>query len=183
MTDLIAKEIFLTKGKGTHRERLTSFELSLRDAGIAAFNLVRVSSIFPPNCKLISRNQGLPKLQQGQIVYCVISETATKEPNRLLASAVGAAIPRDPSLYGYLSEHHGFGQTEKVAGDYSEDIAAEMLATTLGVDFDPNQSWDEKKELWKISGRIFRTRNITQSATGHKDGLWTTVIAAAVFIL
>ena len=183
LTDLIAKEIFLTKGKGTHREKLTSFELSLRDAGIAAFNLVRVSSIFPPNCKLIPRNQGLSKLQQGQVVFCVMSETATNEPHRLIASAVGVATPRDPSLYGYLSEHHGYGQTERVAGDYSEDIAAEMLATTLGVDFDPDHSWDEKRELWQISGRMFRSRNVTQSATGHKDGLWTTVIAAAVFIL
>ena len=183
LTDLIAKEIFLTKGKGTHREKLTSFELSLRDAGIAAFNLVRVSSIFPPNCKLIPRNQGLSKLQQGQVVFCVMSETATNEPHRLIASAVGVATPRDPSLYGYLSEHHSYGQTERVAGDYSEDIAAEMLATTLGVDFDPDHSWDEKRELWQISGRMFRSRNVTQSATGHKDGLWTTVIAAAVFIL
>ena len=182
LTDLIAKELFLTKGKGTHREKLTSFELSLRDAGIAAFNLVRVSSIFPPNCKLIPRNQGLSKLQQGQVVFCVMSETATNEPHRLIASAVGVATPRDPSLYGYLSEHHGYGQTERVAGDYSEDIAAEMLATTLGVDFDPDHSWDEKRELWQISGRMFRSRNVTQSATGHKDGLWTTVIAAAVFI-
>jgi arginine decarboxylase len=183
LTHLIAKEIFLTKGKGTHREKLTSFELSLRNAGIAAFNLVRVSSIFPPNCKLISRKQGLTKLQQGQVVFCVMSETATNEPNRLIASAVGVAVPRDPGLYGYLSEHHGYGQTERMAGDYSEDIAAEMLATTLGVDFDPDHSWDEKRELWKISGRIFRTRNVTQSATGHKDGLWTTVIAAAVFLI
>ncbi|MEE2822356.1 MAG: arginine decarboxylase, pyruvoyl-dependent [Acidobacteriota bacterium] len=183
MTDFIAKEIFLTKGKGIHREKLTSFELSLRNAGIAACNLVRVSSIFPPHCKLISRKQGLPRLNQGQVVFCVMSETSTNEPNRLIASAIGIAMPRNPTLYGYLSEHHGYGQTEKMAGDYSEDLAAEMLARTLGVDFDPDQSWDEKRELWKISGRIFRTRNVTQSAMGHKDGLWTTVIAAAVFIL
>ena len=183
MTNLIAKGLFLTKGKGTHREKLTSYELALRDAGIAAFNLVRVSSIFPPHCKLLSKKQGLAQLQQGQIVFCVISETATNEPNRLIASAVGVAMPRDSSLYGYLSEHHGYGQTERVAGDYSEDIAAEMLATTLGVELDPEHSWDEKREQWKISGRIFRTRNVTQSATGHKDGLWTTVIATAVLLL
>ena len=48
-----AKGVFLTKGVGKHREKLNSFELSLRSAGIAEFNLVRVKSIFPPNCKLI----------------------------------------------------------------------------------------------------------------------------------
>ena len=122
------------------------------------------------------------KLKQGQIVFTVMSEAATNEPNRLIAAAVGIAMPKDPSLYGYLSEHHGYGQTEKRAGDYSEDIAAEMLATTLGVDFDPDQDWDEKRELWKISGQIFKSTNITQSAVGHKDGFWTTAVAAAVFI-
>ena len=179
----IAKEMFLTKGTGKHREKLTSFEMALRNAGIAAFNIVRVSSIFPPHCKLISKSKGLKKLQQGQIVFTVMSEAATDEANRLVAAAVGVAMPRDPTLYGYLSEHHCHGQTEKVAGDYSEDLAAEMLATTLGVDFDPDQDWDAKRELWRISGRIVKTTNITQSAVGNKNNLWTTVVAAAVLII
>jgi len=179
---LIAKQIFLTKGVGKHRERLTSFEMALRDAGIAAFNLVRVSSIFPPGCKLIGKKHGLRQLSPGQVVFCVMSEASTNEANRLTAASVGIARPRDADQYGYLSEHHSHGQTEKIAGDYAEDLAAEMLATTLGVDFDPNQSWDEKREIWKISGQIVNTRNITQSAIGDKDGLWTTVIAAAVLI-
>jgi arginine decarboxylase len=178
----IAKEMFLTKGTGKHREQLTSFEMALRDAGIAAFNIVRVSSIFPPHCKLIPKSKGLEKLQEGQIVFAVMSEAATDEANRLVAAAVGVAMPRDPSLYGYLSEHHGHGQTERVAGDYSEDLAAEMLATTLGVNFDPDQDWDAKRELWKISGRIVRTTNMTQSAIGKKNGVWTTVVAAAILI-
>jgi arginine decarboxylase len=180
---LIAKEIFLTKGVGKHKERLTSFEMALRDAGIAAFNLVRVSSIFPPRCKLISKSQGLRRLKAGSIVFCVMSENTTNEPNRLIAASIGIARPKDPDGYGYLSEHHSFGQTEKIAGDYAEDLAAEMLATTLGVDFDPNQSWDEKREIWKISGGIVSTRNLTQSAIGDKDGLWTTVISAAVLMI
>jgi arginine decarboxylase len=180
---LIAKEIFLTKGVGKHKERLTSFEMALRDAGIAAFNLVRVSSIFPPRCRLISKSQGLRRLKAGSIVFCVMSENSTNEPNRLIAASIGIARPKDPEGYGYLSEHHSYGQTEKIAGDYAEDLAAEMLATTLGVDFDPNQSWDEKREIWKISGGIVSTRNITQSAVGDKDGLWTTVIGAAVLMI
>ena len=45
---MVPKRLFFTKGVGKHKERLTSFELALRDAGIAAQNLVRVSSIFPP---------------------------------------------------------------------------------------------------------------------------------------
>src|SRR2546426_1016111 len=178
----VAKKIFLTKGVGKHRERLSSFELALRNAGIAACNIVRVSSIFPPNCKLISRSEGLKHLRPGQVAFTVISENSTREPHRLIAAGIGLALPADKSMYGYLSEHHSFGETEEVAGEYAEELAAEMLATTLNVEFDPDLSWDEKKEVYRISNKIVRTMNITQSAVGDKRGLWSTVLGAAILI-
>ena len=181
--DLLPKAVFLTRGVGRHREKLASFEEALRDARIAQFNLVSVSSIFPPGCRLISRKRGLEKLDPGQIVYTVMSRNQTDENRRLLAASVGLAMPADKHAYGYLSEHHSFGQTEKEAGDYAEDLAAEMLATILGVDFDPDAAWDEKRELWKISGKIVRTQEITQSAIGGRAGMWTTVVTAACFVL
>src|SRR5438876_2959145 len=137
----VAKKIFLTKGVGKHRERLSSFELALRNAGIAACNIVRVSSIFPPNCKLISRSEGLKHIKPGQVAFTVISENSTKEAHRLIAASIGLALPSDKSMYGYLSEHHSFGETEEVAGEYAEELAAEMLATTLNVEFDPDLSF------------------------------------------
>ncbi len=175
-------KMFLTKGVGRHPEQLTSFEMALRDAGLAMFNLVSVSSIFPPRCKLVGKRAGLNELAPGQVVFTVLSRAATNEPHRLLAATIGVAIPKDRSHYGYLSEHHSFGQTEDAAGEYAEDLAAEMLATVLGADFDPAQSWDEKREIWRIQNEIVTTRNITQSAMGHKDGWWTSVIAAAVLV-
>lgn len=178
----LPKRIFLTKGVGKHREKLHSFELALRDAGIEAANIVRVSSIFPPACKVLPKSKGLKELQAGQILFCVISENSTNEPHRMIAASIGLAIPADIKAHGYLSEHHSFGQTERVAGDYAEDLAAEMLATIQGVSFDPDMSWDEKRELWKISGKIVRTRNITQTAKGDKVGFWTTVLSAAVLL-
>jgi arginine decarboxylase len=179
---MVPKRLFFTKGGGKHRERLTSFELALRDAGIASQNLVRVSSIFPPNCKLISRVQGQRYLHHGEVVFAVVAENSTREPHRLLAASIGIAIPADRNTYGYLSEHHSFGEKEEAAGDYAEELAAEMLATTLNVEFDPDRSWDEKKEIYRISNKIVRTANVTQSAVGDKRGVWTTVIAAAIFI-
>lgn len=178
----VAKQIFLTKGVGRHREKLTSFEMALRDAGLAPFNLVHVSSIFPPRCKLIPKSQGLRKLFPGQIVFSVVSSNATNEPHRLIAASIGLAIPTDANAYGYLSEHHSFGEKENVAGDYAEDLAAEMLATTQGVEFDPDRSWDEKREIWRISNKIVKSTSITKTAVGHKDGLWTTVVTGAIFI-
>lgn len=178
----LPKKMFLTKGVGKSKEKLTSFELALRDAGVAEYNLVRVSSIFPPHCKIVSKHEGLRELTPGQIVHCVMSQCQTNEPHRLIAASIGLAIPKDRSHYGYLSEHHSYGQTDDVAGDYAEDLAASMLATILGVDFDPDASWDQKKEIWRISEKIVVTRNITQSAIGDKHRLWTTVIAGAILI-
>lgn len=178
----VPKRMFLTKGVGKHRERLASFELALRSAGIAACNLVRASSIFPPRCKLLSRTEGVKELRPGQVTFVVMSENSTREPHRLIAASVGIAIPTDRNMFGYLSEHHSFGETEEVAGDYAEELAAEMLATTLGVEFDPDRSWDEKKAIYRISNKIVRTMHITQSAIGDKRGLWTTVLAAAILL-
>jgi arginine decarboxylase len=178
---MVPKKLFFTKGVGRHKERLASFELALRDAGIEKFNLVTVSSILPPNCKIISKEEGLKKLKPGEIVYCVMARAETNENNRLIASSIGVAIPSDENQYGYLSEHHTYGETAETAGEYSEDLAASMLATTLGIEFDENMGWDEREQVYKMSGKIIKTRNITQSAEG-KAGLWTTVVAVAVFV-
>ncbi|MBI4040498.1 MAG: arginine decarboxylase, pyruvoyl-dependent [Deltaproteobacteria bacterium] len=178
----VAKEIFFVKGVGVHRAKLTSFEWALRDAGIASYNLVRVSSIFPPYCKIISASKGIEKLHHGSVVFAVIAESSTDEPNRLIVSSIGCAIPKDRSKFGYLSEHHVYGQTEKEAGDFAEDLAAEMLATTLGIEFDPDKNYDERKGEWKLKDEIVTTRNITQSAIGSKQKIWTTTIAAAILV-
>lgn len=179
----LPKQIFLTRGVGRHKEQLSSFELALRSAGIASCNLVQVSSIFPGGCKLISRAEGLRKIVPGEVIFSVMSQNATLEPHRLIAASVGLALPADNKLYGYLSEHHSFGQTDEEAGEYAEELAAEMLATTLNVEFDSDKSWDEKKEIYRISNKIVRTRNITQSAVGDKKGKWTTVLAAAIMLV
>lgn len=179
---MVPEKCFLTKGVGVHKEYLTSFELALRSAGIEKFNLVTVSSIYPPTCKRVTREDGLKLLKPGEVVYCVMARNATSEPNRLVAASVGMALPANVGQYGYISEHHPFGETDEKAGEYAEDLAATMLATTLNIEFDSNKDWDEREQIYKMSGKIIKTTNITQSAQGHKDGLWTTVIATVVFV-
>jgi arginine decarboxylase len=179
---IIPRYVFLTRGMGKHREKLASFEVALRNAGIAACNLVSVSSIIPPGARALSGQQGLKMLKPGQITYCVMSKLQTNEPNRLIAAAVGLAIPQDRSLYGYLSEHHAYGKTREATGEYAEDLAAGMLASTMGVEFDVDKAYDAKKEIWRISGKVVRTRHICQSAKADKKGIWTTVIAAAILL-
>jgi arginine decarboxylase len=179
---MVPKKIFFTKGVGKHKYELQSFELALRSAGIEKCNIVNVSSIIPPKCKIISREKGIKLLEPGRITYAVMSRNSTNEPNRVLGAAIGIAIPKEHDSYGYISEHHSFGEACKKIGDYVEDLAATMLATTLGLDFDPDKAWDERKQEYKMSGRFVRTQSLAQTTRGDKNGLWTTVIAAAVFL-
>ena len=183
MLDLVAKKLFLTKGVGIADDKLTSFEFALRNAGIAGTNIVLISSIFPPQAKLIPRKDGLKLIKPGQVLFTIYSRNQTNEPHRLVSASVGVAQPKDTSKYGYLSEYESFGQDERKTGDYAEDVAAQMLASSLGIPFDIDKSWDEKRQQWTISGQIYKTKNITQTAKGDKNGKWTTVFAAAVLIL
>jgi arginine decarboxylase len=182
MDGMVPVKVFLTKGVGRHKYQLKSFEEALRKAGVAQQNLVQVSSILPPKCKIIPREEGLKELSPGQITYCVMARSETNEHGRIIASSVGIAVPKDKSNWGYISEVHGHGMNQKEAADMSEDLAADMLGTTLGLEVDPNQAWSEKEQVYKASGLIIRTSNITQTARGQ-NGLWTTSVAIAMLLL
>jgi len=181
--NFVPQKIFLTQGIGTHKEKLASFELALRDAGIASLNLITVSSILPPKCNFVDKAEGIKALLPGQVVPIVLARSESNKPFTLVSSGVGVAVPRNREDYGYLSEHHCTGMNEDSMEEYVEDLAAEMLATTYGIKFDPDASWDEKRELWSIDNRIVKTRSIVQTGTVNSEGHWTTTVAAAVLIL
>ena len=184
MSKIIPKKLFFTKGVGHHKNKLQSFEIALRECGIEQCNLVNVSSIFPPDCKIISKEAGVKLLKPGQITFVVMAKNCTNEPNRLVTTAIGLAQPKNKAQYGYISEHHGFGEVKKKAADYAEDLAATMLASTLGIELDPNKAWDERKQLYITeNNRQFTSRSISQTAKGHKDGLWTTAVSCAVMLI
>lgn len=178
----VPDKVFFTKGVGRHKQKLQSFELALRDADVEQQNLVQVSSILPPHCKIISRKKGAKELKPGAITFCVMARSESNEPNRLMAASIGLAQPANKDRYGYLSEHHSFGEKEKIVSDYAEDLAATMLASTFGINFDPDKGYDERKEVYKLSGKIVRTTSTTHTAEGDKNGKWTTVVAIAVFL-
>jgi arginine decarboxylase len=173
--------VFLTKGIGVHRHRLTSFELALRDADIEQQNLVSISSILPPACKLTAREEGVATMRPGEITFAVMAREETNEPGRRVHASIGLARPADPAMYGYIAEHHGFGMTAQDSGDYTEDLAASMLASTLGIEFDPEAAWNERKKLYEHSQLIVESLSITAAAEGAASGLWTCAVAAAVF--
>ncbi len=180
---LVPKKVFFVNGKGFHKSKLAAFEQALRDAGIEKYNIVNVSSILPPYCIEIDKEDGLKQLRPGQIIFAVLARANSNEYNRLICASIGVAKPADKGHYGYLSEHHSFGVKPEKVGEIAEDLAAEMLATTLGIPFDPDANYDEKMEVFKMGGKIVETKNITASATVKEEDEWAAVIAAAIFIL
>jgi arginine decarboxylase len=178
----IPNRVFLTHGVASHRERLTAFEYALREADIEQQNLVAVSSILPPHCELIPRSAGVAALSPGEITFCVMARAETNEPGRWIMAGVGLARPKDSAHYGYISEHHGFGMSEAETSEYVEDLAATMLASTLGIEFNPDAAWDERKRVYEMSNLIVDTHSIAAAAHGAPRGDWTCVVAAAVFL-
>ncbi|MHB9029695.1 MAG: pyruvoyl-dependent arginine decarboxylase [Candidatus Latescibacterota bacterium] len=182
MQDFMPREVFFTSGVGVHRFRLSSFEDALRNAGVANQNLVSVSSILPPGCKIISREKGLQKIAPGSIRFTVMSRIDTDENGRRIAASIGLAQPKESARWGYLSEVHEYGFTRRESADMAEDLAASMLGTTLGIEVNPDVAWVEREKEYKATGLIIHTSNITQAACG-KAGFWATAVAMAVFIL
>ncbi|HDJ27161.1 MAG TPA: arginine decarboxylase, pyruvoyl-dependent [Aciduliprofundum sp.] len=178
---IVPRRVFLTRGIGRHATELGSFERALRDAGISRFNLVEVSSIFPPHAEIVEKEDALEGLQSGEVLFVVLSRISSNEYGRKLAAAVGIAVPKDRSHYGYISEYSSFGETEEQAADMAEDLAAEMLASTLGVT-DEKLTWDEAREAWRLSDKILLTRSIAAATEVRKSGEWTTAVAAAVLL-
>jgi arginine decarboxylase len=174
--------VFLTKGVGIHRHALTAFEYALRDADIEQQNLVYVSSILPPRCAIMERNAGVELLRPGDITFCVLARAETNEFGRHVYASLGLARPADPDMYGYISEQHGYGMTAEGAGEQTEDLAATMLASTLGLDFDPDAAWNERKQIYEHSNLIIDSESITAAAECGANNHWTCVVAAAVFL-
>ncbi len=180
--NFVPKKCFLTGGVGFHKTELQSFEMALRAGGIEKLNLVYVSSILPPHCEIIDKEEGLSLLTPGQITFCVMARATTDEYNRLVGASVGMAIPNNKNNYGYISEHHGYGMDKKELGDFAEDLATTMLATTLGIDFDPDKGYDERKDIYFMDGQIIKSDSYPVVCNGLKNG-FTTAVSSVIFLL
>ncbi|MDO5844832.1 MAG: arginine decarboxylase, pyruvoyl-dependent [Methanocorpusculum sp.] len=179
---VVPSKVFFTKGVGYHEERLVSFEMALRDAGIAPFNLVYVSSIMPPDADIVPRDEGLKYLSPGEIVYCVMARESLNKAGEKIAASIGLAVPQiHTKQHGYLSEHHCEGMSADECAVRAEKMAAIMLGTIMHIDVNPELDWNEQEKAYLASGKIIKTSNISEEAV-CRDGVWTTVISAAVFV-
>jgi arginine decarboxylase len=103
---LMAKTITMAAATAGHAEGgtpLNAFDNALLAAGIGNINLVKVSSIVPPDVSVIE----LPKIKPGAIVPTAYAAMTSEVPGETIAAAVGYALPDDPAKNGVIMEFHG----------------------------------------------------------------------------
>ena len=182
---LVPTKVFLTKGVGIAEKQLTSRELAMTDAGVEKVNMIKASSIIPPGCEFITPAEGKELLSIGQMAFAIMAEATTNEPHKLIAAGIGIAKPDDENEYGFFTEieqDQGYGKTEEKAAEEVMELAIHNLALSWRAPFDPKKDFDPKKKLYRIKEKNVRVSHMTQTTFGDKDGLYTTVFVAAVFL-
>ena len=182
---LVPRKVFVTRGLGVHEKQLTSRELAMTDAGVEKMNMIKASSIIPPGCEFISIREGKKQLMIGQMAFAILAQCSTNEPYKRISAAIGIAKPDDPDAYGFfteIEEDQGYGKTEEQAGEEVMHLAISNLAMSWRAKWN-DKMFDPRKKVYRIKNKNVRLSNVSQSATGDKDGKYTTVYVAAVFIL
>jgi arginine decarboxylase len=101
-----ALTIRVSAGSGTGRTPLSAFDAALRDAGVADFNLVRLSSVIPPGSTVVDVH-GRHQLTggHGDLLYCVYAAAYAYVPGETSWAGVGWALDRSGSGAGLFVEH------------------------------------------------------------------------------
>ena len=95
----------ITSGSGKNPFKLVAFDEALRDAQIADYNLVKISSILPKYCQSTTADT-LPT--RGSVLLSAFGSVSCNEKGRLIASAVSVAIPDYSNEVGVIMEYSGY---------------------------------------------------------------------------
>lgn len=131
-------KLHITSGIGTGPTTLAAFDSALNNAGIANYNILRLSSVVPPNSKIIRHgNKGIPAEAMpggwGDRLYAVMAEQREDNPNTEAWAGIGWV--QDPETKkGLFVEHEGSSEA-KVRSDITQSL--EALMATRKVDFGP----------------------------------------------
>lgn len=132
-------KIHITPGIGSGPTKLSAFDAALNDAGIANYNLIRLSSVIPPKSELVVHDQTVPtKIMPGEWgdrLYVVMAEQRVDTPNTEAWAGVGWVQDKKTGR-GLFVEHEGSSET-KVRRDIEQSLNA--LMATRNVDFGPIQ--------------------------------------------
>lgn len=127
--------IKLSAGIGTGPTKLAAFDAALNHAGVANYNLLRLSSVIPPKTTIKVASKALTKLpgNWGDRLYVVMAEERVDTPNAEAWAGIGWVQDKKTGK-GLFVEHEGNSETS-VRQDIKQSL--EALMATRGVDFGP----------------------------------------------
>ena len=113
--------ITITAGKGHAKTLLSAFDAALKDAGVHNYNLIRLSSIVPPDTKISVRKYETPPQEYGYRLYAVQAEIRSRESGKYIGAALGWY--QFPDGRGLFVEHEETGETKKaVESNLAENV-------------------------------------------------------------
>ncbi len=127
-------KIQISSGLGTGPTKLAAFDSSLNAAGVANFNLLKLSSVIPPKSEIVIRKDGEPSKvpgNWGDKLYVVMAETRVDTPNVEAWAGIGW-VQDKKTRRGLFVEHEGNSE-EAVRRDIKQSL--EALMATRNVDF------------------------------------------------
>ena len=126
-------KIYLTKSTGDGPTTLAAFDKALFEAGIANYNILRLSSVIPPGAEIIRPADGDMPIhgEWGDRLYVVMAEYRTAEVGVEAWAGIGWVVEKETGK-GLFVEHEGTSR-DKVTRDIQHSL--EALMETRGVDF------------------------------------------------
>ena len=117
-------KVAATAGCAEGGTTLNAFDNALLAARIGNVNLVKVSSIVPPDVDVVE----LPPIKPGALVPTAYAAITSETPGETIAAAVGYALPEDRTKAGVIMEYHD--RTDRAT---AEGVIRAMLAEAFAV--------------------------------------------------
>ncbi len=108
------RTIRITKGTGEGDTKIAAFDAALFDGNIANYNLLRLSSIIPPDSEIVLEKPNVNPQEFGNKLYVVYASEIQNEIGKEAWAGIGWVLAQDGSSKGLFTEHEGHSEQEVI---------------------------------------------------------------------
>jgi len=135
-------EFFITQGKGESNAgskglpyETGSYDAALFDAGIQNTNVIEYTSVMPTESKEITKEEGLKRLQWGEVIECIKAQANGKRGSKISAAVITTSVtdPKGKYLGGFACEYSGSGTKEDAEQSLLQSIVGMIERRGYGV--------------------------------------------------
>ncbi|MEX0621801.1 MAG: pyruvoyl-dependent arginine decarboxylase [Candidatus Woykebacteria bacterium] len=137
-------KITVTAGSGTGSTTLSAFDTALKEAGIHNYNIIKLSSVIPPESEVVVKKWKNAPTEHGKKLYTVLAEIRSDLLGRTIAAGIGWYQTKDGR--GIFAEHHDI--IESLNTKEAEENVAKKIESTVR-DLCKNRSYPFNKRNFK----------------------------------